>query len=502
MKALCSVLLLTCFAAAGHAADTAVADAVQNRDLATARTLLKQQALLKQAGVNAAQPDGTTALHWAAHWNDTDGVALLLSAGANAKAINRYGATPLSEAAALGNAPIIDQLLKAGADPNTRTTADGETVLMTSARAGNLDAVKILLNHGADVNAKEAYKGQTALMWAAAEHHPEVVKALLEHGADWKVISSSRETKIPKLSAASSVSPIARGGFNAFSFAAREGDIETAKVLLDHGVDINQPDIDNASPLVISIMNKQYTFAKFLLDRGADPNATDVKGRAALYAAVDMRNEDWSALPLRKQEDPMPSIELVKAILAHKADVNAKLTHNLPGRSGMDYGDVALDEGTTPFMRAARSGDAETMRLLLQAGADAKLTTKDGNNALLFAAGIGYRDKQTKGSDNDALEAVKICLDHGLDVNQTNAKSETVLHGAANRGSDVLVKFLVEHGAKLDVKSKPGFTPLDIAMGKDSFGLPVPHDSTVALIRNLGGPEGHASSTAPPPPDH
>jgi ankyrin repeat protein len=147
-------------------------------------------------------------------------------------------------------------------------------------------------------------------------------------------------------------------------------------------------------------------------------------------------------------------------------------------------------------MRAARSGDAETMKALLQAGADPKQITKDGNTALLFAAGIGYRDKQTKGSDQDALAAVTLCLDQGLDLNQTNAKEETVLHGAAYRGSDVLVKFLVEHGAKLDVKSKPGFTPLDIAMGKDSFALPVPHDSTVALIRSLGGPEGHAQTPA------
>ena len=153
-------------------------------------------------------------------------------------------------------------------------------------------------------------------------------------------------------------------------------------------------------------------------------------------------------------------------------------------------------------MRAARSGDSETMRLLLQAGADVKLTTKDGNTALLFAAGVGYRDKQTKGSEKDALEAVKLCLAQGMDLNQTNAKSETVLHGAASRGSDVLVKFLVEQGAKLDAKSKPGFTPLDIAMGKDSFGaLPVPHDSTVALIQSLGGPEGHGKE-APGPGSH
>jgi uncharacterized protein len=483
MKTLCGILVLSSFAAL--AANSPVADAVQNRDLSTLPTLLKQN-----AAINAAQPDGTTALHWAAHWNDSETVGLLLKAGADAKAVNQYGATPLSEAAALGNVTIIEQLLKAGADPNTRTTADGETVLMTSARAGNLDAVKALIDHGADVNAKEAYRGQTALMWAAAERHASVVNLLLQHGADWKVQSSFRETKIPKLSTASSISPISRGGLTAFLFAAREGDIETAKVMLDHAVDINQTDVDGTSGLVVSIMNKQYTFAKFLLDRGADPNVADVKGRAALYAAVDMRNEDWSALPMRKEQDPLPSMQLIKAILAHGAKPNAALTHNLPGRSGMDYGDVALDEGTTPFMRAARSGDAAGMRVLLAAGADPKLVTKDGNNALLFAAGIGYRDKNTRGTDAEALEALQLCLEQGLDLSQTNGKGETVLHGAANRGSDLLVKFLVEHGARLDAKSKAGFTPLDIALGKDSFALPVPHDSTVALLRSLGGAEG------------
>jgi ankyrin repeat protein len=485
MKKFCGILLLAGLAGSTYGANAPVADAVENRDIPGLRTLLKQH-----APVNAAQPDGTTALHWAAHWNDPEAVGLLLQGGADAKAVNRYGATPLSEAAALGNAAIIDQLLKAGADPNTRTTPDGETVLMTCARSGNLEAVKGLLDHGADVNVKEAYRSQTALMWAAAERHPEVVKLLLEHGADWKALSSSRETKLPKLSAASSVSPMSRGGFTAFLFAAREGDIETAKVMLDAGVDINQTDVDGTSGLVVSIMNKQYTFAKFLLDRGADPNVTDEKGRAALYSAVDIRNEDWSALPLRKSQDPFPTIDLIKAIVAHGAKLNAKLTHNLPGRSGMDFGDVSLDEGTTPFMRAARSGDAAVMQILLDAGADPKLVTKDGNNALMFSAGTGYRDKQTKGSDNDALEAVKLCLGQGMDLNQTNGKGETALHGAASRGSDLLVKFLVDHGAKLDVKSKQGFTPLDIAMGKDSFGLPVPHDSTVALIRTLGGTEG------------
>jgi uncharacterized protein len=473
--------LLTCGLASAQ-----IADAVEHRDKDAVQALVKQR-----VNVNATQPDGTTALHWAAHWNDLETVNLLLRAGANPKIANRYGATPLSEAASVGNAPMIEALLKAGADAKALTTADGETVLMTAARAGNVDAVRILLEHAADVNAREKYKGQTALMWAAAERHPEVIKVLLAHGADWKVVSFDRETKMPKLSAASSVSPIARGGFTAFLFTAREGDIESAKVMLDSGVDINQTDIDGTNALVVSIMNKKYTFAKFLLDRGANPNMVDVKGRAALYAAVDIRNEDYSALPNRKEDDPLPSLELVKALLARGANPNMQLTKNLPGRSGMDSGDTTLDEGTTPLMRAARSGDAAVMRALLEKGADPKLTTKEGNTALMFAAGVGYRDKFTRGTEAEALESLKVALETGLSLDQVNTRGETALHGAANRGADSIVQFLVDHGAKLDVKTKQGFTPLDVAMGKNVLSqLPVPHDSTVALLRKLGGREG------------
>lgn len=477
---LLGVCMVTAFAAAPD-----VSDAARNRDIAALRQLVSQR-----ADVNVAEPDGTTALHWAAHWNDVEAVNLLLRAGANVSARNRYGATPLSEAVVSGDSAMIKALLDAGADPRTLTTEDGETVLMTASRAGNIEAVRLLLDRGADVNAKESYKGQTALMWAAAERHPEIVKVLLDHGADWRIRSFDRETRLPRLSAASSVTPIPRGGFNALLFAAREGDIESAKVMLDAGVDINYGDVDNTTALTVSILNKQYSFAKYMLDRGADPNIADAGGRTALYAVVDIRNEDWTALPARKSSDPLPSIEIVKALLDRKANPDSALNRPLPGKSGMDSGDTTLNEGSTPLMRAARSGDSAAMRLLLAAGANPTLTTKDGNNALMLAAGIGYRDKNTTGTESEALEALKVAVDAGLDIHQANSKGETPIHGAALRGADTIVQYLVDHGAALNEKTKQGYTPLDIAMGKNSLAqLPVPRDSTVALLKNMGARE-------------
>jgi ankyrin repeat protein len=331
-------------------------------------------------------------------------------------------------------------------------------------------------------------------MWAAAERHPAVVKLLLDHGADWKLRSMERDTRPPRLSAASSVTPMARGGFPAILYSAREGDIESAQIMLDKGVDINYGDVDNTTALTVSIMNKQYSFAKFLIDHGADPNIADGFGRTPLYAIIDIRNEDWTALPLRKGEDPLPSIEIVKALMARKATPNSTLNKPLPGKSGMDGGDTTLGAGSTPLMRAARSGDSASMLLLLAAGADPKLTTRDGSDALMFAGGVGYRDKSTTGTDAEALEALKVAIAAGLDLNAANTRGETALHGAAARGADIIVQYLVDHGAKVNEKTKQGLTSLDYAFGRNvTIQLPVPHDSTVALIRKLGGVEGKES---------
>ena len=454
----------------------------------------------KRVNVNAPQADGTTALLWAAHWNDVEAVKLLLRAGANAAATNRFGASPLSEAAMSGHADLVKVLLEAGADAKALSTPDGETVLMSAARSGNVESVRMLLDRGADVNARERYKGQTALMWAAAERHPPVVKLLLERGADWKIRGFDRETKPPKLSAASAISPIPRGGFTALMFAAREGDLESARIMLDAGVDINHGDVDNVTPLVAAIMNKQYTLSTFLIERGADVNIVDAGGRTALYAMIDIRNEDWTAMPNRTTDDPLPTIDVVKAIVDHGAKLEVPLTRPLTVRSGMDFGDTTLGAGATPMMRAARAGDHEVIRLLLAKGANATLTTKSGTNALMFAAGIGYRDKNTRGSESDALETVKVMMAAGLDLKQTNTMGENALHGAALRGADTIVSFLIDQGMDVNATSKQGYTPLDVAMGKTIvLQLPVPQESTVALLKKLGGKEGPGPRGAKPP---
>ena len=483
---LLACLLIGAMPSLAFAAGSDVADAAQRKDSAALRAMVT-----KKVNVNAPQPDGTTALLWAAHWNDVETVKLLLRAGANAGATNRFGASPLSEAATSGNADLVKVLLEAGADAKALSTPDGETVLMSAARSGNVDAVRMLLDRGADVNARERYKGQTALMWAAAERHAPVVRLLLERGADWKVRGFDRETKPPKLSAASAISPIPRGGITALMFTAREGDIESARIMLDAGVDINYGDVDNVTPLVAAIMNKQYTLAKFLVDRGAEVNIADAGGRTALYAMIDIRNEDWTAMPNRTADDPLPSIEVVKAIIDHGAKLDVPLTRPLTVRSGMDFGDTTLGDGATPMMRAARAGDHEVIRLLLAKGANPTLTTKGGSNALMFAAGIGYRDKNTRGSESDALETVKVMMAAGLDLKQTNDIGENALHGAALRGADTIVQFLIDQGMDVNATSKQGYTPLDVAMGKTIvLQLPVPQESTVALLKKLGGKEG------------
>jgi uncharacterized protein len=470
------------FAASAWAAISPIADVAMKGDMDALRSLVKQH----PGDVNAAQPDGGTALLWAAYWNDEAAVEQLIAAGANVNAANHYGVTPLSQACINGNAPMVEALLKAGADANT-FQAEGQTALMTAAKAGSADAVKALLDHGAEANAKESWRGQTALMWAAAENHPAVVQVLVDHGADLNAVSATFDFREMKTKPGDVPMHFPRGGFTALLFAARGGFTECAKILLDHGADIKIADPDGTSALVLAIINGHFDTAAFLLDRKADPNAADNMGRAALFAAIDMRDLYASNRPAPRDSNKIDPLDLIKMLLDHGADVNAKLTKLIPPRAVLDFPDMMMGEGATPFLRAAKSADVPLMKLLLDHGADPKVVTKGGVTALMVAAGMGHSNTIRRA--DQPIEAMRICLEKGVDINAATDKTlNTALHAAAGQGTDDIVQFLADHGAKLDLKDNKGRTPRDVALGlkADVVGVEV-HQSTADLLGKLMG---------------
>jgi ankyrin repeat protein len=413
--------------------------AVEGGDVAAVRSLARNA-----DEVNKAEPDGTTPLHAAVRRNDAEMVDMLLRAGADVRAATRYGVTPLYLASVNGNAAVIEKLLAAGADPDT-ALPEGETALMTAARTGSVPAIKALLARGANVNAREQWKGQTALMWAAAENNADAVKALVEAGADINARSKS-------------------GAFSPYLFAVRAGHIEAARVLLDAGANVNETLPDGTSALVLAIMNAHYEAASFLLDRGADPNA-DEQGWAPLHQVVwSRRPNTGSNIPGAVPTGRLDSLELVKKLVARGADVNVR--QKKEPRDG--FRNMLNRIGSTPFLLAAKSADVPLMRLLLEHGADPKLTTEDGTTPLMAAAGVGiWAPGENPGTDEEALAAVKLAFGvGGGQPTDVDKNGETALHGAMYRaGSIAIAKFLIDKGATLDAKNNRGWTPLIVADG-------------------------------------
>ena len=481
--------------AAGNAA--ALADAVQRGDTAAVQSLLESQ-----IDVDAAQADGATALHWAAYLDDADTVALLIDAGANVNVQNEYGVTPLALAARNGTAAIVGRLVTAGAGPNDsrHTVNAGETPLMLAARSGQVDAVQMLLTGGADINATETWNGQSALMWAATEGHADVLQRLIDHGAEVQARSNSGTTPL--------------------MFATRKGSLEAVGVLLTAGAGAKERRPDGATPLLIAVINGHEELVDRLLAQGADPNVEGgstrltVQGVRAQPMPLEFRRIGYSerdsetvprgnifGRPLQAAVHVanwhisdqfiivnLDRLRVIKALLAHGADINGRNTQEEPRWSGARYRRHMT--GATALMLAAKAADVEVMRLLLEHGADPTINTVDNTTPLMAAAGISWASNQDRASEEQVLEAVRLLVEeHAADVNVVSDVGETAMHAAAYRGANSVVQYLFDRGAALDVVAKDGRTPLRVADGVEYGNSFAAHPHAAVLLRVLGAKE-------------
>ena len=444
--------------AAGNS-DRQIVDAAKDRDWTTVGILLDR-------GVDADTPqgDGATALHWAAHWNDLPTVNRLIGSGASVDAANDLGATPLWVACASRNTGIVQRLLAAGADADRGLLA-GETALMRCTATGDPVAVEALIEHGADIDATEPENGQTALMWAAAHLQPDVTRVLLEHGAaiDARTITRRqfRGTGLRSTTSPAGATHFDAGGFTPLLFAARHGDIDSARRLLNAGADVDETGADGNSALVLATMSGHPRLAEFLLARGANPNAGGA-GYTALHAAV-----------LRADRS------LARMLLARGADPNARLTRSTPvPRWTYEFVFTLREKGATPFLLAAKYLEPELARMIAAAGADPLARTDDGTTALMAAVGHGLSRSTTRRSrliapelviaqwsdEELVLETVKAAVDAGADatMRETIRAGETALHAAARYGFTSVVDYLVGLGADLDWETEDGTTPRDL----------------------------------------
>jgi ankyrin repeat protein len=481
-------VVLTTSTAAAAPADTTLAEAARSGDAATVRNLVA-----KRADVNAPGLDGSTALHWAAHRDDVAMVELLIRAGANVSVENRYRARPLWVAAGNGSARVISMLLRAGADPNT-TMDGGETVTMTAARGGNAEAVKTLVEAGANVNARDA-RGQTALMWAASRNNAAAIKALVDGGADVAIRTNNPVSGGRGSSTFNSPSPT---GFTALLFAVRAGSRDAVRALLGAGANVNDTLSDGQSALVVATANAHWAVASDLIDRGADPNAA-AAGWNALHQTVHSRRPNLGYTPGPVPTGNVDSLEVVRKLIARGIDVDARMTRN-----GMKDGQRNRHNrlGATAFLLAAKRVDVDVMKVLAAAGADPKMPAADGNTPLMVAAGtamwyVGEDGGSMAGHEQEALEAVKLCVELGNDVNARNLDGETPLHGAAFRGVNAIVDYLVAKGAVLDAKDARGWTPFTIANGISYGDVFKQQPQTARLLEQLmaarGLPKGQAA---------
>jgi uncharacterized protein len=449
-------------------ASVPLVDAIKAGNKSAALALLQQK-----VNVNLAEADGTTALHWAVEQEDFDLVDRLIKAGAKVNAQNDYGATPMSEAALSGNAKIMERLLEAGADVES-PNVDGQTALMVVSRTSNVEAVRVLLRHGANVNAVEKWREQTALMWASAEKQPATVKELVAHGANVNARSNINNFDRQVTAEPRAIYRPA-GGLTAIHFAAREGCVECARTLAEAGADLDASDPDNVSPLLTAVLNGHFDLAAYLINKGANVDKWDWWGQSPLYAAVDMNTLPHGGRPDRPSPDETNALQVIALLLEKGANPNLQLKLLPPYRSvGADRGvDSMLTIGTTALLRAAKAMDAPAIRLLLAHGANPNLPNMRGLTPVMAAAGLGSIDADTRGwfttedVQKRSIDSLDLLLKAGGEINVSESqRGQTPLHGAAFWGWNDVVRFLVDHGAKLDAKDARGMTPVDSALGK------------------------------------
>ncbi len=482
IKSLLCVLTILLLPTAVHTSSQSsdqLIEAAKQRDAEAIVVLLE-----KGVDTNATQQDGATALHWAVHWNEFDTAKLLLEAGARPNITNQYGVTPLLLACADADVEIIKLLLEAGANPNAALPT-GETPLMAATRTNKLQAVKILIDAGAYVHAQENTHGQTALMWAASRLHLDVVRTLITAGA--KVQARSHN------------------GYTPLLLTARTGNLEVVQLLLEHGADVNEAASDGTTVLHVATVRGHGELVKTLLELGADPNAatpgyTPLHWAAGTWDSITVSefinfppqdsgtSHEWnvmSGLPEDMQLDVM------KALLEHGADPNLKTTGSVP-RFGYSFHNLVNAggnaRGATPFLLAAAGGKVSAMKLLVEHGADPLLKTVDNTTPLMVAAGMTAIEEEHDTLGSDHLEAVKLSLELGADVNAVNDIGNTALHATALLGYPTIAKYLiVEAGAEVNPVNDIGETPLRLAEGTVINAMFFIHDKVAAVLRDLGG---------------
>lgn len=437
-----------------------LARAAQNNDHEAAMALLR-----RGADPNAAETDGSTALHWAAYHGDAELARRLLRRGADPNVMNEYGALPMQEAAANGDAAMIEVLLDGGADVDS-PNREGQTALMVVARTGRLDAAQALIDAGADVNARESWGGQTALMWAVTQRHPEMVRLLIDSGADVNARATVREWE-RHMTSEPRIKELHAAGLTPLLYAAREGCVECARMLIEAGADVDMADPDGVTPTMLALMNLRYDVAAVLIEAGADVNRWDRWGRTALFDAADTNGLFNPGVRALQPMDEKTAVDIAAMLLERGARPDMRLKVIPPERNMVGdrvFNDHILDVGASALLRAAWGGDVEMVELLLNHGANVHIPNGRGATPVLAAVsnpGTRIEDR----AEDEIIATLERLVAAGGSLEDRNKMDQTALHLAVRGNMLDVVRWLVGNGADLNARDGRGLDMMAYASG-------------------------------------